>query len=149
MNPAGILLVDDDEDYLDIARRALRKDDLEGEVHMAHTGAEALELLGASGESAAPGLRFVAAFIDLNMPGLDGWEVLRRIRADARLHWLPVIVISSSARTEDIQHSYELGANSYLVKRYETESMAADLAGAVRYWLYSNRPAARASWMMT
>jgi CheY-like chemotaxis protein len=149
MNAAGILLVDDDDDYLDIARRALRREDLEGEVHMVRTGSAALELLGVSGEGSGPGMRFVAAFVDLNMPGLDGWDVLTRIRADARLHWLPVIVVSSSARAEDVQRSYELGANSYLVKRYETEAAASDLSSAVRYWLHSNRPASRVSWMMT
>ncbi len=144
MLPPAILLVDDDEDYLDIVNRALRREGLDVEVHMTRTGAGALAMLGVDG-AASPGRpNIVAAFVDLNMPGLDGWEVLRRVRADGRLHWLPVVMVSSSARPEDVQHSYELGANSYLVKRFEKDAAASDLALAVRYWLRVNRPPARA-----
>ncbi len=138
LHPA-ILLVDDDEDYLEIATRALVKEHLDADVHVARTSAEALRFLGLDGDPAGeapPNL--VAAFVDLNMPGLDGWEVLRRVRADDRLHGLPVVIISSSARAEDVRRSYDLGANSYVVKRYEASAPGRHLARAVRYWLALN-----------
>ena len=138
MLPPAILLVDDDEDYLEIATRALRKDHLEAEVHVARAGAEALRILGLQGAPAAPPPNLVAAFVDLNMPGLDGWEVLRRVRADARLCRLPVVILSSSSRPEDIRRSYDLGANSYVVKQYDPTGPGRHLARAMRYWLELN-----------
>ena len=118
MSPPAILLVDDDPDYLEIARRALRLERLDVEVLAARTGADALRILGLDGRdsgSAPPNL--VVAFVDLDMPDLDGWDVLRRVRADERLRRLPVVIVSSSPRPEDVRRSYDLGANSYVVKR--------------------------------
>ncbi len=138
MLPPTILLVDDDEDYLEIATRALRKDRLDAEVHIARTGSDALRILGLDGGAEPAPLNLVAAFVDLNMPGLDGWELLRRVRSDERLHGLPVVIISSSARPEDVRRSYELGANSYVVKRYDPSGPGRHLVRAVRYWLELN-----------
>ena len=139
MLPPTILLVDDDEDYLEIAGRALRRDHLEAEVHVAHTGADALRLLGLDGDAAevAPP-RLAAAFVDLNMPGVDGWELLRRIRADERLRRLPVVILSSSSRAEDVRRSYDLGANSYVVKQFDSMRPGSDVARAARYWTEVN-----------
>ena len=139
MPPPAILLVDDDEDYLEIAGRALRQAHLEAEVLVARTGAEALRLLGLDGAlaSVAPP-RLAAAFVDLNMPDVDGWELLRRIRADGRLRRLPVVILSSSARAEDVRRSYDLGANSYVVKQFDLAQPGSDVARAARYWTEIN-----------
>ncbi len=142
MLPPAILIVDDDEDYLEIASRAIRRERLDAEVHVARTGADALRILGLEArpaDGASP--RVVAAFVDLNMPGVDGWEVLRRVRADERLRRLPVVMISSSARHEDIRRSYDLGANSYVVKQYGDPEPGRYLARAVRYWTELNSAA--------
>ncbi len=139
MLPPAILIVDDDEDYLEIAGRAIRRERLDTEVHMARTGADALRLLGLDGRQAElspPHL--VAVFVDLNMPVVDGWDVLRRVRADERVKRLPVVMISSSSRVEDIRRSYDFGANSYVVKRYGGAEPGRDLARAVRYWTELN-----------
>jgi CheY-like chemotaxis protein len=146
MLPPAILLVDDDQDYLEIATRALRQERLEVEVHVARAGAEALSILGIAGAPAptAP-LNLVAAFVDLDMPGLDGWEVLRRVRADERLRRLPVVIVSSSSRPEDIRRSYDLGANSYVVKQYDPAGPGRHVARAMRYWLELNAVSPRGS----
>jgi len=143
MLPQAILLVDDDEDYLELARRVLHRDGGGLDVRVTRSGAGALDLLGLGGGAKEPTPGIVAAFVDLNLPGVDGWEVLRRVRADPRLRWLPVVVVSSSARADDVRRSYELGANSYIVKRYDHGGPGPQLLLAMRYWLEVNHPATR------
>lgn len=78
--------------------------------------------------------------LDLNMPVLDGWEVLRRLRADRRTHRIPIVIISTSDRSQDVEKSYELGANSFVVKRFESKDPGGYLAETARYWVELNRP---------
>jgi CheY-like chemotaxis protein len=139
-----ILLVDDDDGHLMVAQRAIRLSKLGVDVHVAHTGLEALRLLGLGDETEPPDERKgpVLVMLDLWMPGMSGWDVLRRIRAEH--HSVPVVVVSSSGRPDDVRRSYELGANSYLVKRYETERPGGYLADAARYWVELNEPPAPA-----
>jgi CheY-like chemotaxis protein len=73
------------------------------------------------------------------MPRVDGWEVLRRMRASPRTARLPVVVVSSSDRPEDIQRCYALGANSYLLKRFDPRGPGTYLAEAARYWIEMNQ----------
>ena len=72
------------------------------------------------------------------MPGVGGWELLRRIRADEQLRRVPVVILSSSSRVEDVRRSYDLGANSYVVKSYDPAGPGCYLARAARYWLELN-----------
>lgn len=135
-----VLLVDDDADYLAIANRAIQHERVSATVEVARTGTEALMKLGLTTDPGSENRpEFVALFLDLNLPGVDGWEVLRRVRADARLRWLPVVVVSSSARAEDVARCYDLGANSYVVKRFDASGPGRYLARAVNYWLELNR----------
>lgn len=142
MGKPVVLLVDDDPDDVDIALRALRREDLEVRVEVARDGGEALERLGVmaegEGEGEAPGSLPRAVFLDLNMPRVDGWEVLERMRQHPPTRRLPVVVLSSSARREDIDRCYALGANSYLVKRFEAGRPGSYFADAVRYWAHAN-----------
>ena len=136
-----ILLVDDDEDYLLIAGRAIQREEVRADIRVLKNGQEVLAYLGLDGSGTDPDARpanLVAAFVDLNLPGLNGWELLRRIRADERLRELPVIVVSSSARASDVRQSYDLGANSYVVKRYDPSGPGRYLARAIRYWTELN-----------
>jgi CheY-like chemotaxis protein len=136
----SILLVDDDDDYLFVALRAIERTGLRAEVRVARSGAEALELLGLESGAPAPGApaRIVVVMLDLRMPGADGIEVLRRMHESDRTRTIPVVVVSSSDRPDDVRQSYELGANSYVVKRYLTGPPGAYVAEAARYWLELN-----------
>jgi len=142
-NPT-ILLVDDDEGHLLVARRAFERSKLPIQVRVARDADEALSLLGlaggdASGEAVHPGeVSFVAVMLDLRMPGLSGWDLLRRIRAADRTKQLPVVIVSSSERPNDVRLSYELGANSYLMKRFDPEKPGAYLVDAAHYWTELN-----------
>ena len=136
-----VLLVDDDDGHLMVARRAIARANLAVDVHVAHTGKEALQELGLDdGAEAKPPDVPVLVMLDLSMPGVSGWDVLRRIRSDGRRRQIPVVVVSSSGRPEDVRRSYELGANSYLVKRYDAGRPGGYVADAAKYWVELNVP---------
>jgi two-component system response regulator len=134
-----ILLVDDSRDDLDIALRALRRTGLLADVHTARNGREALSVLHLCGRP-EPGerLRPQVIFLDLRMPLLDGFEVLHALRSHAQTRAIPVVVVSTSSSPDDARRAYELGANSYLVKRAETRDPGGWLAEAARYWVEMN-----------
>ena len=138
-----LLIVDDDRDDLDIALRALDRQGLGGIVKVARDGQEALELLGLENGTPKSPIRPRVIFLDLKMPRVDGWEVLRRLREDEELADLPVVVLSSSDHEPDVKRSYELGANSFLVKRFDSRGPGTYIVEAAQYWLDLNRPPPR------
>ncbi|MGH7337575.1 MAG: response regulator, partial [Myxococcota bacterium] len=103
-------------------------------------GGEALEALGANG---TPGemarLRPRAIFLDLRMPRIDGWEILRRLRANPHTKDIPVIVQSWSMQRDDIARCYALGANSFVPKRLTPSNPGYYFTDAVRYWIQLNQ----------
>lgn len=137
-----ILLVEDDATDVTVALRAFRKHGLGEQVVVARDGQEALDYLGLSeGRDDDEPILPRVIFLDLKMPRVDGFEVLRTVRADERLAGVPVVVISSSERDRDIEASYRLGANSYVRKRLEPGGPGRYLVDAARYWLDLNRTA--------
>lgn len=138
--PPCLLLIEDDRDYVDVIARALSKAGLEAELHVVRDGQEALDTLGIEngGISEARPLPRVV-FLDLKMPRVDGWEVLTRMRASPRTARVPVVIVSGSDRPEDIRRSYALGANSYLLKRFDPRGPGTYLAEAARYWIEMNQ----------
>jgi len=138
----GVLLVDDDEDYLYVARRAIERAHLHADVRVTRDGDEALRALGLRPGGVGPAAphTVVVVLLDLRMPGVGGLEVLRQIRASESTRELPVVIISTSNHTEDVTRSYEHGANSYVVKRMDSESPGRYVAEAARYWVELNTP---------
>jgi len=147
----AILLVEDDPDEVSAALGAFRRQGLADRVAVARDGREALSRLRrAAGRGALPRV----VFLDLYMPGLDGWGVLEALRSDARTRCVPVVVVSSAHRAEDIREAYHRGANSFLRKgqRPEGSGTGGGAAGsqrlgeptgeglveAARYWLERN-----------
>jgi two-component system response regulator len=138
----GVLLVDDDEDYLFVARRAIERARLHADVRVTRNSDEALRVLGLRQGGVEP-VRphtVVVVLLDLRMPGQGGLEVLREIRAHDRTRELPVVVVSTSNQPEDVARSYALGANSYVVKRLDAESPGRYVADTARYWVELNEP---------
>jgi two-component system, response regulator len=128
-----VLLVEDDEDHVFLVRRALR--DLEGAtvtVDVAGNGEQALEELGRArfDRRALPQL----VLLDLKLPRLDGLEVLRRIRADAALQALPVVVLTSSERKDDRERALRLGATWYVCKPIDGARFRAEVQQVGARW---------------
>lgn len=131
---ATILLVEDGAADAHLVCIALAGLPGVGWLHVARTGEEALRFLsggGAPRRTPPPDL----VLLDLNLPGIDGWVVLARIRADRRLLDLPVIVLTSSANPIEAHRAYEAGANGYVTKPLDLEAYLSTLRSLVQYWL--------------
>ena len=114
MNQGMILLVEDSPDDIALTKRAFKGNNITNEVVVARDGAEALEILfGPKGGEPPKQLPFIV-LLDLNLPKVNGLEVLQRIRADERTRFLPVVILTSSTEQRDLVESYKLGVNSYV-----------------------------------
>lgn len=143
MSEKIILLVEDSENDVLLTERAFRKAGIANRVVMARNGAVALELLlGGPGQ---PPLAPTVVLLDLKLPKVDGLEVLRRMRNDARTRTIPVVVLTTSREEQDVVQSYQLGANSYVRKPVDFASFADAIAQLGLYWLVLNEgpPGAR------
>jgi two-component system response regulator len=139
MNSGAILLVEDNPDDVLFTLRAFKKNNISNEVVVASDGEQALRYLLPDDERKA--LRPALVLLDVNLPKVDGLEVLRRIRSDTRTAGLPVVVLTTSNEERDIVNSYRLGANSFVRKPV----MFGDFVDATKvlgvYWLLVNEPA--------
>lgn len=139
----SILLVEDNADHEALAIRALRQTNLAGDVLVARDGSEALAYLLDPGLSVRRG-PLGLVLLDLKLPKVDGLEVLRRMRADSCTALLPVVVLTSSDEESDMQRSYLLGANSYVLKPVDYAQFVEVTRQLVTYWFTLNQvPAGR------
>jgi two-component system, response regulator len=135
-----ILLVEDNPDDEALTLRAVRKH-MPHPVVVARDGAEALEFLFGTGRYAERDVSVspLLVLLDLKLPKVNGLEVLRRIREDARTRSIPVVVFTSSTEEQDIQDSYRLGANSYIRKPVDYGQFCEDIKQVMHYWLCVNQ----------
>lgn len=138
-----ILLVEDHPDDEELTIRALTKNNIMNEVVVARDGVEALEFLFGTGAYAGRDMNVMPQIIllDLKLPKVDGLEVLRRLRADDRTKFLPVVVLTSSKEEQDIVKSYQLGANSYVRKPVDFQEFSQAVQNLGLYWLILNEAA--------
>lgn len=136
-----ILLVEDDPNDVELALHALRRENVANRIHVARDGEEALEFLfGREGQAPrVPENGPKVILLDLKLPKVDGLEVLRRIKTDPRTSGIPVVVLTSSNQDRDIQESYRLGANSYMVKPVDFEQFTSRVRELGFYWLLLNQ----------
>jgi two-component system response regulator len=141
-NEVEILLVEDNQDDLDMALRALRKAKLTNRIQTARDGAEAVDFIFCQGAFAERKFENPPKVIllDLKLPKIDGMEVLKRIKGDPRTKMIPVVVLTSSKEQRDVIESYNLGVNSYIVKPVNFEQFAAAVQELGMYWLLHNLP---------
>jgi CheY-like chemotaxis protein len=137
----SILLVEDNEDDAFLMKRALKDAEVKNPLCIAQDGQEAIDYLSGTGAFSDRQTYPIPAvvFLDLKLPMISGLQVLEWIRKQSSFKDLVVIVLTSSNRPADLTKSYQLGANSYLVKPPTTAQLS-DLAKAFkRYWLEFNR----------
>jgi CheY-like chemotaxis protein len=137
-----VLIVEDNPDDLDMTLRALSKAHLANRIQVARDGAEALDFIFGTGPHNGRNANHTPKVIllDLKLPKIDGLEVLRRVKADARTKAIPVVVLTSSKEQPDVAECYNLGVNSYIVKPVNFERFASTVAELGMYWLLLNHP---------
>jgi two-component system response regulator len=133
--PVEILLVEDSTDDAEIAIRALRRNNLANGIVHVKDGQAALDFL--FNTTAAPPRLIL---LDLQMPKIGGLEVLKRLRADPRTRSITVVILTSSKEEPDVQASYSLGANSYIVKPVDFDKFQEAIATLGLYWVVLNQP---------
>lgn len=140
MNEKVILLVEDNADDEELTIRALAQNNILNEVVVARDGAEALDYLWGTGRHSGRNVQDMpqVVLLDLKLPKVDGHEVLRRIRGDARTRLLPVVVLTSSQQEEDVLAAYEGGANSYVRKPVDFTEFVNAARQLGLYWLVLN-----------
>jgi two-component system response regulator len=139
MNNGTILLVEDNEDDADLTVLAFKRANIMNEVVVATDGAIALDMLYGDNAFAGTGAEFpIILILDLNLPKVSGLEVLRRVRAEERTRFTPVVMLTTSVEDEDVINSYALGANAYVRKPVAFEEFLAATARLGMFWLLTN-----------
>ena len=133
-----ILLVDDSADDVELTRLALEENKIANTLVVARDGAEALELLSAESIAKLGELPAVI-LLDLNLPKVDGIEVLRHLREEERTRLVPVVILTSSEEERDLVNTYKLGANSYIKKPVDFSEFLAAMQHLGFYWLFLNQ----------
>jgi CheY-like chemotaxis protein len=137
-----ILLVEDHEDDISLLRNAFSEAGLIG-LQVVHNGDEAIDYLEGHGKyddrKAFPCPALI--LLDLKMPRRTGFEVLEWVRANGGYKRMPIVILTDSANTDDVNHAYDLGVNSYLIKPLELEEIVRLVRAFVEYWLiFSKHP---------
>ena len=135
-----ILLVEDNPDDEKLTVRALKKSNVLNELVVVRDGAEAVDYLFGSGRYAGrdPAETPALMLLDLKLPKLDGLEVLRRLRADQRTCFTPVVILTTSKDDPDLIKAYQLGCNSYIRKPVDFAQFGEAVRIVGLYWLVLN-----------
>ncbi len=135
-----ILLVEDNPDDVELTLRAFKRNNVLNEVVVVHDGVEALDYLFGTGAHANRDMKIMPSVIllDLNLPLLNGLDVLRRLRTDERLKTIPVVILTTSKEERDLIEGYRLGANSYIRKPVDFAKFSEAIRQIGCYWLMLN-----------
>ena len=136
-----ILLVEDNAADEELAVHALRTNNLANRIYVAHDGEEALDYLFCRGQHNNRGFENPPRLVllDLKLPKLDGLEVLRQLKNDARTKAIPVVIMTSSREERDMINGYQLGVNSYIQKPVDFAQFREIIKQLGLYWLVVNQ----------
>jgi two-component system, response regulator len=137
----NILLVEDDPRDVELTLTALDEHQLANQIDTVHDGVEALDYLYRRGAFAdRPPANPAVILLDIKMPRVDGLQVLRQIKADERLRWIPVVILTSSREARDLAECYRLGVNAYVVKPVHFADFMSAVKGIGLFWALINQP---------
>lgn len=139
MSDKTILLIEDNPDDEALTLRALKNNHILNDVTIAQDGQEALDYF--FGKDADTNPTPAVVLLDLKLPKVDGLEVLRRIRSDARTSLQPIVILTSSREERDLVNGYRLGANSYIRKPVDFTQFMEAIRQLGLYWLVLNEAA--------
>ena len=145
MRDKVILIAEDNADDEELTLRALRKNNISNSIVVVRDGQEALDYLFGDGAHATRDLnqRPQVMLLDINLPKINGLEVLKRIRADERTKTMPVVILTSSAEERDRLAAYANFANSYIRKPVDFDQFTESVRELGLYWLVLNEPPPR------
>ncbi|CAK0747747.1 Response regulator Rcp1 [Azospirillaceae bacterium] len=145
MSNSTILLVEDNRDDIELAMYALRKNKIPNDIVVARDGVEALDFLFATGvhEGRSEERKPALILLDLNIPRLNGLEVLRRMRDAPETRRIPVVILTTSDDENDIIKGYDFGVNSYIRKPVELSEFTKIINQLGLYWLVLNQSSPR------
>jgi CheY-like chemotaxis protein len=129
-----ILLVEDNQDDYEAAMRSLQRNLLLNPVQWCRNGQEAMDFLQKKGNYANDTIHPSLVLLDLNMPGMDGRQVLEQIKADPELKSIPVVILTTSADSKDVELCYAAGASTYIQKPVSFEGLTEALRTMKEYW---------------
>jgi CheY-like chemotaxis protein len=135
LKPINVLLVEDNPDDVEITRRALSLGRIANDLQVARDGQEALDFLLRQGQYGADTPRPDLILLDLNLPKVNGMEVLERIKIKDSLYSIPVIMLTVSNRDEDVAKSYKLGSSTYIQKPVEFDKFFHAIEVLGEYWI--------------
>ncbi|MBI2428647.1 MAG: response regulator [Ignavibacteriales bacterium] len=133
-----ILLIEDDEIDTELATRIIKAKAPSMRIITVGNGVEALQYLFPASGASAHLLNIKIVLLDLHMPGIDGFEVLKRMKTDMIARLIPVVVFTSSRELKDVETCYRYGANSYIVKPIAMEQFEDVVSNIVHYWSHHN-----------
>lgn len=134
IQPIEILLIEDSPSDAQLTIRSLKNSKLANQIHWVEDGEAAMDYLYSQGdyrESARPGL----ILLDLNLPGMNGREVLQAVKADPNLRDIPIIILTTSENQSDINFAYQANANCYVTKPVSIEQFTAVIQLISDFWL--------------
>ena len=142
MNPnRHILIVDDDRNNVELLRAALASQKFPHEIVVTYEGGEALDYLFGRGRfTERPSGQPMVVLLDLKMPGVDGFEVLRQVKLDGALKRIPVVIFSSSNDEPEVGLSYDLGANAFVKKPVDNARFFEVVKSVGNFWADVNEP---------
>jgi len=137
-----VLLVEDNPNDVELVLRSFKKHMLVNKIYVVKDGIEALDFIFCTGVYTSRDIRRPpkVVILDLKLPKVDGKEVLRRIKSDPRTRIIPVVIMTSSQEESDVFESYNLGANSYIVKPVDFEKFTDTIQQLGMYWVFVNKP---------
>lgn len=137
MNPINVLLVEDNPDHAEMTKESLEDGNASLHVHWVKDGQEVIDFLNKKGtfsNSSRPDL----ILLDINLPKLSGIEVLKKIKEDEQLRLIPVIMLTTSDRREEVLNCYRIGVNSFITKPVKFKEFRDKIKSLKLYWLTTN-----------
>ncbi|BAY99191.1 response regulator receiver protein [Tolypothrix tenuis PCC 7101] len=139
-----LLVVEDSNEDFRMLQRLMRRMAVQNPIYRCTNGDEVLDLLYQAGnnEKSSVGIKPSVILLDLNLPGIDGRDILERLKQDTCFKEIPIVVFTTSSNPKDIELCYQKGANGYLVKPMDAQELQKTIQAFVAYWLEANTPPA-------